>query len=160
VLARMDVGDPDALCEGDHPEWAHWTNESAAVLEAVGYADLDLLHQAAAIGAADSVLHLVAMQRTRAETAEAEVERLRRPFPCCSHCSADPGYHQENPRDSHDLPCTLCDDPIRTERDALLATLARVKVEGDRWANSKNYTSQFAGGLLREALRPSSDDDE
>jgi hypothetical protein len=42
----------------------------------------------------------------RARTAEAEVERLRGPFPCCEHC-ADDVIHDVEPN-QHTLPCTLC----------------------------------------------------
>jgi len=168
ALAGINGDDPDALCGDKHPEWAHWTDEAAAVLEAVGYADLDLLHQAAAIGAADSVLHLVAMQRTRAEAAEAEVERLHSWAGLMElldeHWPADiwPMLEDDRKADAgHRVTSAMrWIDQLCAERDALAATVARVKVEGDRCSNSTNYTVQFAGGLLREVLRPRGADDE
>lgn len=36
------------------------------------------------------------------------------PYRCCKHCDDDPGYHEDNPRDSHTTTCGTpgrpCDD--------------------------------------------------
>ena len=91
----------------------------------------------------DWLVHIEASRRN----ARAEVERLRAYIDTQPYLSDWDGLLVER-------------DELRAERDALAATLARVEVEGDRCSNSTNYTVQFAGGLIREALRPPADDDE
>lgn len=51
--------------------------------------------------------------------------------PCCRCCPTDdPEWHRENPPNTHDTSCTICDrdvDALRAERDAALVTLARIQ---------------------------------
>jgi len=124
---------------------------TAAVLEAVVYADLlaerNLLDRTSQ---ANANAHMDAERRVR--EGKTDVERLlalsslwqavvsAESFEAAVNVMAQ-AYHE-----------TEC--AYGAERDALAATLARVKAEGDRCSNSKNYTVQFAGGIIREASRP------
>ena len=65
------------------------------------------------------------------DQAEAEVERLRGPFPCCEHCTDDPGYHAENPRDSHTTSCTRCDRRANAAEARLAAVRALREIEDE-----------------------------
>jgi len=59
--------------------------------------------------------------------------------PCCRHCPDDPGYHADNPRDSHDTSCLTCD------RDVAGLVLAEVLAEF--WRRADPSTT----GVWREA---------
>ena len=156
ALVTAHGGDPDRLCQDDHAQWTHWTNEATAVLEAVGYADLLAeinLDECSICSSADEV-------RADGTYNAGWAEAMR----FAHHAHADEtsnGYPSANGVLGSGPDAVIVDGDwlarIVAERDALAATVARVKVEGGRWANSKNYTSQFAGGLLREALRPPAD---
>lgn len=57
---------------------------------------------------------------SKVSTLEAERDRLlderHGPYRCCEHCADDPEYHAENPKDSHDTSCTICDERGRLSR--------------------------------------------
>jgi hypothetical protein len=112
-----------ALAAAGNPGQDDWYNE-AALAESNYIHDSDfqiLLH--APVWLAELV--------ERVRTAEAEVERLAGPWPCCSHCAEDP-IHDIGPR-GHEIPCVHCQD-YRGRAEAAEAAIDRVRraCEGKR----------------------------
>lgn len=83
------------------------------------------------IAAASPVVTLALLdeiERLRGENARLLANRYG-PYRCCVHCADDPRYHAENPKDSHEMSCTLCDEVDRARACDLEDRLSKLLYE-------------------------------